>query len=311
VPRLKTLAKALVSLALLGWVAARALEHDVAELFASANAPELLLAVVLHLLVFILQLVRWKVIISLFRELTMRYLARSYFIGIFSNNFLPSSVGGDFVRGMYLFNQGLPAKDIALASIIDRAVGLLVVVCVGAASLLATSGVAISGLAEYEKALPRLAMATGVAAFALFLAIRLAPRCAVLLGDVGPFGALLGYLRIVYMRFAARKLSLLWAPLASLLSLLAIIICYYCLAHAIGAEIAFATLCTVVPLSVVAASVPLSLGGLGIREGTLIYLLERFGVSPQEASAMALGYLCVLIIATAPGGLLITKGHSR
>jgi len=66
-----------------------------------------------------------------------------------------------------------------------------------------------------------------------------------------------------------------------------------------------------VPLSFFASNLPISVGGLGVRESAVIYLLSLFGIAIEQSAALNILYVLVLILVTAPGGMFILKEHSR
>ncbi len=81
--------------------------------------------------------VKWRLLINLAgADLTFPPAVRCYYLGLFGNNFLPSLVGGDFVRAGLAFRLSRHSKTpIVLGSLIDRlqdVIGLLGVAAIGA-----------------------------------------------------------------------------------------------------------------------------------------------------------------------------------
>lgn len=69
------------------------------------------------------------------------------------------------------------------------------------------------------------------------------------------------------------------------------------LAHAIGLTVQPVVFFAVIPIVYVATLLPISLGGLGVREGTLVFLLARFGVATSAAVTLSLlVYLCRILV---------------
>ena len=61
-------------------------------------------------------------------------------------------------------------------------------------------------------------------------------------------------------------------------------------------------------ISFIAGIIPISIGGLGIREGTLVLLLSGFGVDPEVAFAISLvGYFLTNLIPGIMGWLISIK----
>lgn len=59
------------------------------------------------------------------------------------------------------------------------------------------------------------------------------------------------------------------------------------LAKALGIQIGFIELSSVVALGAIVALIPISISGIGIREGLFVVLLSSFGVSKEEAVALS------------------------
>ena len=65
------------------------------------------------------------------------------------------------------------------------------------------------------------------------------------------------------------------------------------------------------PVSVFIASIPISLGGLGVREGAFSVLMQHFGISASVATAGALLSLAPILIASLLGAGLATKAYAQ
>jgi len=76
----------------------------------------------------------------------------------------------------------------------------------------------------------------------------------------------------------------------------------------LGVEVSFLTMGAIYALGGLASMFPLSLSGIGLREGTITFLLVHWGHLSQEVSlTFSLLWLAVLLIATIPGGILLLK----
>jgi uncharacterized membrane protein YbhN (UPF0104 family) len=59
-----------------------------------------------------------------------------------------------------------------------------------------------------------------------------------------------------------------------------------------------------IPLIAVATMIPVSLNGLGVREGAFVFFLAQVGVPEEQALSLALLWLVVLMASSAIGGLV-------
>jgi len=81
---------------------------------------------------------RWMVLVRAFdMQLPVKEGVLLYFIGLFFNNFLPTSVGGDAVKGIYLYKFSKDGIRTFLSIFLDRLVGAYVVLSTGFIALLA------------------------------------------------------------------------------------------------------------------------------------------------------------------------------
>jgi uncharacterized protein (TIRG00374 family) len=130
---LKQLVRVLVSVSLLGLLAWRADWSQIADAFTRLRTELWLAAVALYGLAQVCSAFRWR---QLAEPLGFRCSARQYvgyyFISMFFNLFLPTAVGGDVVRALYL-NNGSGRRLLAfLAVLMDRLSGLLVLLVIAA-----------------------------------------------------------------------------------------------------------------------------------------------------------------------------------
>jgi uncharacterized protein (TIRG00374 family) len=83
-----------------------------------------------------------------------------------------------------------------------------------------------------------------------------------------------------------------------------VILTYYLIGHGLGLGLSLTTYLVAIPVVFLAASLPISIGGLGIREGTLVGMLVAAGAELQLAVNLSLLYLIVFWISTLPGALV-------
>jgi hypothetical protein len=60
----------------------------------------------------------------------------------------------------------------------------------------------------------------------------------------------------------------------------------------------------IVPVIFVFTGIPISIGGLGVRENTIVFMLTRFGISSSDAVAFSLFILFVFILNAIAGGVI-------
>ena len=79
-----------------------------------------------------------------------------------------------------------------------------------------------------------------------------------------------------------------------LLTILTWFICfiqYFFLSLAFGLNLSYFSICLITPILLLVQLIPISISGIGTREGTSVLLLSNFGIPPELAIAFSLGIL--------------------
>ena len=301
-PVLIFLLKLLVSAGLIGYFLSRIHIERFLQTFRSANFSYIALALGVYLVTQCVSAVRWTVLSRpLGIKTPFQDLVQYYLIGMFFNLFAPSTVGGDVTRVYYLVKdedahaKGRPVTTVhaAMSVLMDRGIGMVVLVWIGALALL---------LFPYYAVPHTIRTVTFLLALGLLVGALLAPVLKRFLPEDGHHLA-------VKLRLALRSYRLHWRALlaAALLSLIVHLIqawMHTVMARALGLELPYSFCLIVYPLVGTFSAIPISLNGLGLREGGYIFLLAVVGIGTEQA--IAFGILLFLIVAldSLLGGLL-------
>jgi len=217
---------------------------------------------------------------------------RAHAAGLFANLFLPSLVGGDVVRATVLLRSGNRSTLAAVAagSVADRLIDTLALGALAACGAL---------LVEQPASTPPLG---GIAALCIGLLLLTAFGPALLERlpiDRLPAGgqrATRG-LRDAATRLRARPGAAVVALGVSLTVQFGFVWLNVRLGTAIGIAAPFGAWLLCWPLAKLFALLPISLGGLGVREAALAALLSGFGVSATLAVGQALLWQAALLFA--------------
>jgi uncharacterized protein (TIRG00374 family) len=256
----------------------------------------------LYFLGYVISTVRWRLLLRAEGiRLSVTRLALVYFQGAFFNLFLPTLIGGDVVRGLsiYRLTGGHPAS---LASIlVDRLSGF--------AALL---GIALVAVAASVAEIPGPQIAGMVGMAALFLGLvgiltnaRLTRYVTGTLRLIGlsRFEAKVEALVEAVFRYRTHRRALLWALLYSLLLQALIIVTYAFVGRSMGLSVPIRYFFLYVPLITVLGMLPVSVAGLGVREGSVVYFFGRLGVDPATALSMSLVWFSLTVVVCGLGGL--------
>jgi len=184
--------------------------------------------------------------------------------------------------------------------------GLLAIVCDRLATVAAISATGLTcwGLDPHDKpgsALAVLALAAAVVSAVIvpLAAPRPMRRLAAVLG-AGGLASLHAWLRRAGRALAViahlRARTLHGVLLLSLLAQLAGMATFTLLAWALGLAVPVVALGWVRSVALLVTAIPISVGGLGIREGTLVLLLGPYGVESHDALAFSLLVFAVTIV---------------
>jgi uncharacterized membrane protein YbhN (UPF0104 family) len=239
-------------------------------------------------------------------HLIMRYLGtpiplirtlQVFWIALFAAALLPGGVAGDGIRAWVLARAGTRPSKSVNSVLLDRAVALVGLLLLVAASLPFVDDRIAAASVRFAAAG---ALAAGIAAaFAIGLSIRLPAR---------------------WQRFrAARAIANLsndfWAICTpyrhafglTFLSVIAIW-CYslnvFLLVRSLGVPVGVLDCMSLAPLVVLVTTLPISLGGWGLREGSMVGLFGIVGVAPAASLSVS---ILVGLLSTAvsfPGALV-------
>jgi glycosyltransferase 2 family protein len=251
-----------------------------------------------YLTLHLLGVIKWRLLINLAgAKLRFPQAARCYYWGLFGNIFLPSLVGGDLVRGGMAFLFSRARAAIVLGSLMDRVqdvIGLLAVTAFGALLL--------PGSLDYHthKTLWTIAAILAVAgAFGLALLFVVPARRF-------PFkirrvmAKLRRGVRSMYRRPGR---MLLCFTLGVILQVSQVGINYW-LGEVAGLHIPFSVWLFAWPLAKLSALLPVTQGGIGVREAALVGLLAPFGAPPVLTAAVGLSFQAGVISGGLVGGII-------
>jgi hypothetical protein len=235
-------------------------------------------------------------------------LSRAFFVtyaGAFFNNFLPGSVGGDITKSV-LVAAGEERKAAVVATVIlDRAIGLAVMIVLGAACLAPFVG-RFSGT-PVPFVVYGLLGAMG-AGYAVYFNPALRER---LRGRL-PFWSTIAQLDSVFRLARDRKGLVAVAALLSVAGQAATIVIIYGLSRAIGVtDVGLWAFFVFEPIIFIATAVVPSMGGWGVQEFAYQTLFGLAGMAVSEAVALSVLYKIGVILVSVPGGVLFAMGAAR
>jgi uncharacterized membrane protein YbhN (UPF0104 family) len=214
-------------------------------------------------------------------------------IGQFFAQVLPS-MAGDGVRAWLLARLGCDWRNAVASVVIDRAIGVSVLIALAFVILLLPSGVAVLG--GYRDAL--LAVYGGLL-LAGGLGLLLAPRLAALLAR-WRYSRWLASLVMSARGVVLGPRAAATLAIACLIHLLTIAVVWL-LGRAQGLPLSLPDAAMLFTVMIGVTLVPISVGGWGLREIAVISLLGNHGTAPEQALLFSVDFGLVAMVGSLPG----------
>lgn len=268
--------------------------HDLVQAIRSVPAWVWPVSLAIYLSLHLIGVAKWRLLINAAGAgIGFRDAARAYYGGLFGNTFLPSIVGGDVVRAGLAFRAARSKSALVLGSMIDRLQDIV--------GLAAVAGI---GALLSPRALDPQSRRIFLGLFALMAAGGIAAMLALVATPVRRF-PLRVRRKLVEVRRAVRATASRPHAMAAgfLLGMLlqsTLVVLNWWLGTAVGIVIPLYVWLFVWPLAKVSGLVPVTQGGIGVREAAQVALFAPFGVS--KVLALATGLIFEVVIIT--GGLL-------
>lgn len=260
---------------------------------------------------------QWKWLLDA-QQIVIGYLKslNLYFIGLFFNNILPGSLGGDIVKVYSISRLERKGREGLAATFVDRFAGFFVLSLFSVCSsiyLLSSPIIAGGGMRRSMSLYVLIVFAVFLMSLVFLFSRRVSTFIyEVILARLNPFG-LRDKIREIHGFFHLYRdngaLAFRVLAVSILIQGFRVFVHYLC-ARAIGFDIDFIYFLLFVPLIAMVAAVPISFGGLGVRESfarvLFISVAAVAAVDPDGSLTVTTQLLAsaVGIIVSLPGGLL-------
>jgi uncharacterized protein (TIRG00374 family) len=237
---------------------------------------------------------RWRLILQKAEiDVSALQAVRTFAASLVLNNVLPTSVGGDAARAWSVGRQSGRLLRAALSTMLDRATAVACLFLVAWTALAIDADevpdILVGVLLWITLGLLAATVAAGLAAAGMRPVVRRIPhRLATMLREAwttlrvwGRSPGLIGWLLIL-------------GVLYQLLAVLALLL----VGEAVGVNLSFSLAAATAAIVVVAMLVPVSVGGLGVREGGFVLLLGEAGVGGAEATLISLLSAATIVLAS-------------
>jgi len=277
------IAKLIISSGLLYLVLSKTGAEKVLAIIKTVNPLAFISVILIYIFSVYVSTLRWRLLLT--EKVKKSRLFSLYLIGSFFNTFLPGMVGGDAVKSYYLYKE-TNKGSLSLASVfMDRYVGLISLMAIGLLAYILGFRYVRGTIIEWL--LPVMVLSFLAGSFIIF-GFR--------------FGKRIQMLSEFYEYFYAYKnqktliiKTLLLSAVIQILSILSM----YIITLGLGQHIQLKYFFIFFPIVVTLASLPISISGIGVREGAFVLLFGIIGVRPEMATAMSFTWF----LSVACGGL--------
>jgi len=264
----------------------------------------LLLSFSLHSLGLLISAIRWQILIQAQGDsVPMIFLAKSYLVGTFFNNFLPTRFGGDVVRiwdGSRYSQSILKSSAIVL---VERLTGIIVLL--GFAFISSLFRLDMTGKVPviWVSLIISFLGLTSIAAFFMPYTTRIIN----IIPDKGILAKvkqkILEFRGIVF-KYKKKKQQLLKAFFWAFLLQVNVILHYFLIGKALHLNISLLDYFIFIPIVLLILIIPITINGLGLREGSYIEIFKFYGIPANVAFSFSLIDVVFGIILGIVGGII-------
>lgn len=277
------LLKAIISISLLTFLLTKIDWHTVTKNLHNANLFLLLIAIFLNVVERFELTYKWNLLIKI-RGIIVKF-GRLFWInsiGSFLGLFLPSSLGTDVVRGYYLVKNNAE-RSVSISSVfVDRVLGLISLLLLGLVSLLFASNL----VSKFNLNL-YLAVLTFITLVSVYFFQRNETKKILeLLFVKMKQHKIIEYAMKLHgsiLEYKKYPKTLLLSFVITILVQVTRVLTYYAVAAAFDIEISIVYFFLFVPLIIIVMMLPITIGGLGLREGTFVAFFTMIGMSVNDA----------------------------
>jgi uncharacterized protein (TIRG00374 family) len=277
---------------------------NVVDILKTANIYLLVLSLSIHIFGVWITAVRWKTLLDTQKAgLGARTLTVSVLIGFFFNNFLPTSIGGDVFRAYDASKKGkIQIGTSASTILVERFSGVIAAATYAIVALF----LGFTAIGNQSVIIPIVIFFVITIILAFLIINPSILRMDRFFDRFRILRKLKGKLSDVYktlQSFKKYKMALVKILVFSFLLQFAVILNYYLAAKALGIELGLASFLFIVPVVTIIAMLPISIGGAGLRENSLVIIMVALGAANDKATLVSLLTFIMLIIVGIIGGI--------
>ena len=295
--KIAVLLKVIVSLGLITLLVNQVDFNKIVNILKNVDITMIVYALILLIIQVFIATTRWQFVLKCQKiMLDYKNTLKILWSGLFFNQAMPSSVGGDVIRGYYLKKQGITLGRATLGVLMDRLFGMVGLVLVVIVSLpllfdLLNDPIARSGV---------LFIALGIllALLTIFFTDKLP-------GNFSHLRVIRGFYSLSQegRHCISNNYNGLIIIIISILIHLISVVAVMTTAIGLGINVEWGGFLLMVPLATLIMVIPISIAGWGVREGVMVVGFGYLGVVPEAALALSILYGLLMLVVALPGGV--------
>ncbi len=286
----KFLIKIIISGVLISLVLYKINIHELENMMLRIGILHFLGLSLLYLFAQLISSIRWSMVIgSLGKKENPLYLFKIYLMGMFANLFLPSTIGGDTIKG-YIISKRIGVRCAISSIFLERYNGLVVLLLISF----------ISALLFYDLfGIKVVLLIVAINAFS-FISLYLLKfikleKIQKFYSDIVTFHKSKSFFSVTLLSFVVQLIN----------------IAMYILAGAkLGFDIQLAFYFAFIPIISLISFLPISFNGIGIREFSFVYFFKLAGLSATQSVSLSLTVFFVVVFTSIIGGVFYINNES-
>jgi glycosyltransferase 2 family protein len=287
---------------------------DMTGSLAGSNGYYLLAAFLVALGDRLIMAFKWNILLRAKNiHIPLPRITGTYWISSFLGLFLPATVGADAIRAYAVYKGGQKGRDIVSSIVIERIFGILALLIFVLMSIVLS--IYVFGESFFASIWNLFGIILGVLVFLSFFIYISLNRSLLnkfynLLEVRNPKiskNKWVGKLREIYQSYLAYQehkqalgIFLFWSFVENLFPIL----WTYFLSLAFNIPVPLLYIFILVPIVLVLVRLPISIDGIGIKEGAFVYFLSLIGIPSSDALLLGIASHVLAIVSILPGGAL-------
>jgi glycosyltransferase 2 family protein len=283
--------KLFVSLAIVTFFLITIDTEKISKTIKSFTLVSIIVIILLSILRNVIGSVRFKLILDE-RKVSFFVIVKQYFIASFYNNILPTAIGGDAVRMAMLTKYDLKASEAIGLITFERIIGLFAEITL---AFVCCNFWNAPKMIKYS-----IYIIMALMIFAIFIFKPVVERLKQFNGNK-VYTWLMSLLDCMIIN---RRVTVIALFTSLLYQGVSVFVTIY-IAATIGLNVNVFTFLTILPLIWIFTMIPISFGGVGLREMSFIFLFSKVGYSNEAAMTISLGTYFSLLISGLVGAYFV------